>query len=105
MAYLNTSDSSYWISWSNRQGTGMAINSESGVFDFDVEVIKDKEVIIGTFDIIGDTSNPECWGDWTPNSYSPFYTNDDNDTQATPGFETFSLLVLIVLITLLKKKF
>jgi hypothetical protein len=154
-AYLNTSDSSYWLMWNDGQGQGMAINTEEGSFemDFEPEITTSGDTLSATFDVIGtftsgvesygwaaeyttidDTNTNEWWGDWVPNTDSPFYDDlidipsgdddDDNDNQSgdngdgstngnqssnntsgTPGFELLTLLLALMgLIILVMKR-
>jgi hypothetical protein len=103
IAWVNVSDSYYyWLSWTNGQGAGFAVNTEegSGQFDYEPDVIASGDTLTATFDIVGSdpsTSNVwgwaaeytqlnditnEWWGDWIPGEYAPFYgdINGDDDT-------------------------
>jgi hypothetical protein len=128
-AYLNTSDSHYWLTWINDEGLGMAMNIEQGSFEMDMEpditttgnTISATYKIIGTFssDVqlwgwaaeyteYGDTS-AEWWGDWAPNDESPYYGNYTADTasiepsKGTPGFEMMALIIAFAAIVLIIK--
>ncbi len=129
-AYLNTSDSHYWLTWINDEGVGMAMNIEQGSFEMDMEpditttgnTISATYKIIGTFSSdlqlwgwaaeyteYGDTS-AEWWGDWAPNDESPYYENYTADTasiepsKGIPGFEMMALIIAFAAIALFIKK-
>ena len=145
--YLNTSDSNYWLIWTNGEGSGMAISTEEGSFemDFEPEITASGSKLSATFDVIGTFSSDvvlwgwaaeyttsgnitnEWWGDWAPNSNSPFYgdqpeTPDDDDDEngnsgespdgnesddnngGTPGFELLTLFVALIAIIILIRK-
>jgi hypothetical protein len=105
-AYYNTTDTHYWMYWSNGTGMGMASKEDGsgGSFatedDFD---ITDNTISV-TFDAIGDATtvnmygyateytevndiSGEWWGDWIPNDQSP-YTNSVDDTDPSEDDDT-----------------
>jgi len=139
-AYLNTSDATYWMSWMEGEGGGMAMNIEEGSMQWDLEpeITASGSTLSCTFDVVGsDYSNAELWGysteyveagdmnsewwgDWAPETRSPFWGEDNNgngtdtdgtdtdgtDTDGTddngktppsgtPGFETIAIITAI----------
>lgn len=105
-AYLNTSDATYWMSWSNNTGGGLALslNEESMNYDWEPEITVSGNTLSCTFDVVGtDYTNTELWGwaaeyitlgdttqewwgDWAPNEHAPFYgedTSGDGDDSST----------------------
>jgi len=118
--YFNTTDSMYWMSWSNGEGAGMAtmLAGGSGSFDMDPEITASGNTLTGVFDMIGNTTTQdawaqayevtevgnqfqaEWWGDWAPNSKFTGEVDSGEDTTpdgggsntGTPGFE----LVLVI---------
>ena len=103
-AYVNTSDSTYWISWNGGEGFGMAMNEEAMQMDMTPEVTASGNTVTAVFDIVGTfSSGIELWGwaaeysfagdvtedywqDWAPNENDPYYGQDsDNDDDTTPG--------------------
>jgi hypothetical protein len=94
-AYYNSSDSAYYLYWTNGEGFGIAtdIGQTGGSFDFDPDISVSDGTITAVFDIIGETDNvalwgwaaeytnygdqsSEWWGDWAPISYAPFSAED-----------------------------
>jgi len=150
--YLNTSDATYWMSWMEGEGGGMAMNIEEGSMQWDLEpeITVSGNTLSCTFDVVGsDYSNAELWGysteyveagdmnsewwgDWAPETHSPFWgeggddddggdgddndggDGDDNDggssgssgSSGTPGLEAIAVLaaVGISLIILRRRK-
>ena len=151
-AFLNTSDANYWMSWMEGEGGGMAMNIEEGSMQWDLEpeIAVSGNTLSCTFDVVGsDYSNAELWGysteyveagdttsewwgDWAPETHSPFWgeggddddggdgddndggDGDDNDggssgssgSSGTPGLEAIAVLaaVGISLIILRRRK-
>jgi len=104
-AYLNTSDSNYFISWNEGEGTGWAVSTEEGSYnmDFEPDITASGNTITGTFDNIGtfetgieiwgwaaeyttyNDMSSEWWGDWAPENYAMY---DGEDTSETNGDDT-----------------
>jgi hypothetical protein len=106
-AFYNTSDTTYWMSWTNGQGSGigMTISNGSGQFDDDPEITVSGDTLTATFDVLIDTTEvafwgwaaeytsyqnttQEWWGDWAPSEYFPFGelpSIDDNVTDDGAG--------------------
>jgi hypothetical protein len=99
--YLNTSDASYWMSFMNGEGGGMALNTGEGSmkYDWEPEISVSGSTFSCKFDIVGsDYSKEELWGyaaeyieagditkewwgDWAPAEYSPFWGEDDGENE------------------------
>jgi hypothetical protein len=129
-AYLNTSDSQYWLTWINDEGIGMAMNLEQGSFemDSDPKITTMGNTISATYNIIGSFSSDvqlwgwaaeyseygdtsaEWWGDWAPNDESPYYEHYTADpvnmdaANGTPGFEMITLIIAFAAIVFILKK-
>lgn len=99
-AYLNTSDSNYYMAWNNGQGVGWGASTDEGSYqmDYTPEITASGGTITATYDVIGtfetgievwgwaaeyttygDMSN-EWWADWAPESYSMYDEDDSSDT-------------------------
>ena len=94
--YLNTSDATYWMSWMEGEGGGLAMNIEEGSmqYDWEPEITTSDNTLSCTFDVVGsDYTNSELWGyateyveagdmtsewwgDWAPETYSPYWGED-----------------------------
>ncbi len=148
-AMMNTSDSTFLMTYSNGEGGGYAMNTGgvSGQMDFEPVISVNGNTLSCTYNISSEsfegaefwgyaaeytneeyTEQQEWWGDWAPNSNSPFYGdqpetpddgNDENDNGSesqdgnesggnnggTPGFELLTLFVgLIAVIILIRKR-
>jgi len=131
--YLNTSDATYWMSWMEGEGAGLAMNIEEGSmqYDWEPDVTSSDNTLSCTFDVVGSDytnqelwgysteyveagdMNSEWWGDWAPETYSPYWgedvdgdgdgdvdgEGDSNDQQKptteTPGFEILAVIAAI----------
>ena len=98
--YLNTSDSTYMLSWGNGEGFGFGMSSEEGSqqMDFEPEITASGNTISATFDVVGTFSTgvevygfaqefttvgdmtTEFWQDWVPNEDDPFGGQDSGDS-------------------------
>ena len=106
IAWVNTTDAYYWLYWMNGQSTSMAINTQEGSTQFDMD--PDVTVVEGTitcvFDVVGtDIASSEFWGyaaeytnfgvmtqdwwgDWIPGTYAPFWDQEgDGDGDEGEG--------------------
>jgi hypothetical protein len=132
--WYNTTDTSYMAWWVNGTGMGYGSNNSGGyVFG---EVSASGGTITATFNttgitaeeslygyayeyttLTGDTTTNEWWGDWIPNSGSPYkQTSDNGDTDddqtggsdsgsKTPGFEIPLLITaLVVALIMIRRK-
>jgi hypothetical protein len=100
--YYNSTDTSYWMSWSNGTGFGYAMitqqEGETGNFELAENVTASGNTLSATFNILGDTSNvkiwgwaheytemnnvaKEWWGDWAPNTEFPYQIEPNGGTQ------------------------
>jgi len=99
MAWVNTSDATYQLYWMNNQSFGIAISTEEGgtQFDMNPNVTVSGGTITCTFNLVGteDTStdfwgyameytelgdtNQEWWGDWIPGTYAPFWGENGDE--------------------------
>jgi len=134
MAYVNTSDATYWMMWSEGQGSGMAMSTVEGSYemDFEPDITASGNTITCIFNAVGtDYTNPELWcyaveyvavgdtaqewwGDWAPGTYSPFYGEEENGgnggsgtppSSGTPGFETLAVIAALgVVFIILRRK-
>lgn len=144
-AMMNTSDSTYLVTYNDGEGGGYAMNiggGGSGQMDFEPVTTASGNTLSCTYNIssesfsgvefwgyaaeyttYGDITN-EWWGDWAPNSNSPFYDDqpdspdddDDDDDEngnggstnttgtGTPGFEIIILLTAIFAFVLFARK-
>ncbi|OYT29057.1 hypothetical protein B6U98_03335 [Thermoplasmatales archaeon ex4572_165] len=101
-AYVNTSDSTYWISWIEGEGLGMAMNEGAMQMDLEPEITVSGNTVTAVFNVVGTFSSgielwgwaaeysiegditSEYWQDWAPNDYDPYFGDDDDD-DTTPG--------------------
>jgi len=109
-AYLNTSDSNYYLTWNNGEGIGMATSTKDGSYDmdFDPEIVASGNTITATYDNIGtfetgievwgwaaeyttygDMSG-EWWGDWAPESYAMYDDTESKNTGNTDNTDDSS---------------
>ena len=105
MIMMNTSDATYWMSWSEGEGGGFASSVGEGEmkYDFNPEVDSSGGTLSFVFNEtgsdylsvefwgyaaeyaeMGDVTS-EWWGDWAPGEYSPFYGGDDDDDSDSGG--------------------
>ncbi|MBS3748973.1 MAG: hypothetical protein KGY67_04660 [Candidatus Thermoplasmatota archaeon] len=100
-AYLNTSDSNYFLSWNNGEGTGWATSTQEGSYtmDFEPTITANLNTITATFDSVGsfetgielwgwaaeytqhNDMSSEWWGDWAPESYAAYDGTDSDDDE------------------------
>ena len=128
--YYNTTDTSYWLSWANGEGGGLAMSTaQGGIPGAATNVTASGNTFNGTFDILGDASKvafwgwafeytnvtggmtSEWWGDWAPDTQFPYQvanTNPGSSTSQpkTPGFEAVLAIAAIgsALIILKRRK-
>jgi hypothetical protein len=94
-AYYNTTDTTYYMAWTNGTGYGIAQNKNGGMPDFTQNITVTGNTISAVLNIIsnsttnvkiwgwaaeytGDmaqTTTQEWWGDWAPNTAMPYATN------------------------------
>jgi len=99
IAWMNVSNAYYWLSWTNGQSTSIAMNTDEGSVDFDIdpEVTVSEDTLSATFDVIStDTTTTqfwgyaaeytvlndmtnEWWGDWAPAEFAPYYSEETGD--------------------------
>ncbi|DAC72262.1 MAG TPA: hypothetical protein DSN98_06155 [Thermoplasmata archaeon] len=106
--YYNSTDTTYWLSYSN--GTGVGYGMKGGTFNFTSadNVTVSGNTLSVVLDVLGDTSTVELWGyafeytttfgdqtnewwgDWAPNSKLPFTppTGGTTDGNTTGGNTT-----------------
>ena len=104
-AYVNTSDSTYWISWMDGQGAGMAINADAMQMDIEPEITSSGNTVTAVFNVVGTFSSgieiwgwaaeysiegditSEYWQDWAPNDNDPYFgqSSGDDDDDTTSG--------------------
>lgn len=126
-AFYNTTDATYYMTYAN--GTGSCIGISGNYTGFSTgNATASGNTITGTVNLVGtgdksdfygyayeyttfgDTSG-EWWGDWAPQSGSPWYGMDTDDGGdggggggSTPGFEILLALGAIVLVAMMRKK-
>ncbi len=100
--WFNSTDSSYWLSFTNGNGTGFGMKKTGMNFTSSQNVIISEDTMSVVLDALGDTSNvdlwgyaaeyttvgdttSEWWGDWVPNDKFGYDTGDDGtvDTNGT----------------------
>jgi len=119
--------------WMEGEGAGLAMNIEEGSmqYDWEPDVTSSDNTLSCTFDVVGSDytnqelwgysteyveagdMNSEWWGDWAPETYSPYWgedvdgdgdgdvdgEGDSNDQQKptteTPGFEILAVIAAI----------
>ena len=106
--FYNSSDSTYYMTWSDGTGTGIAMSLDTTIGSFDYgEVTAEGGTLSAEFDLIGGTdeselwgwaaeysseeASQEWWGDWAPASYAPFdegdITGNENEDETGDGSE------------------
>ncbi len=125
--YYNTTDASYMIWYSN--GTGMYVATYGSGGAYGENVTASGNTITATIPLVstgekkelwgyaqewaGDDRSGEYWGDWAPQSTSPWYGSDENvngngsddggDKKGIPGFEMVLLAGIIAAILLIRR--
>jgi len=104
-AWYNTTEATYYLSYSNGEGSLFGIGSNYTQFK-QANVTVSGDTITGTVDLVGSGTkvkfwawaatgynmggdSGEYWQDWAPNDYAPELDNgdgDDNGDDSTPGF-------------------
>lgn len=91
--YYNTTDATYWMSYTNGNGTGFGMKKTGMNFTSTENLTVSGNTLSVTLDALGDTSHVELWGwaaeyttlgdvaaewwgDWAPNSKLPFTPPD-----------------------------
>ncbi len=129
IAYYNTTDATYWISYNNGTGTCLAFSNDYTQFATE-NATASGDTISATVDVVGTgqeeefwgyaaqyageigVETAEWWGDWVPEDFAPEFEDGENgengeegdDNGGTPGFELALLVVAIIGITLLKRR-
>lgn len=131
-AFYNTTGATYYMTYANGTGSCMGVSGNYTSFSTG-NVTASGNTLTGTVNMVGsgaesnfygyayeyanfgDTSG-EWWGDWAPQSDSPWYgtgaTNNSGDNGgtggggggSTPGFEMVLALGAIALVVMLRKK-
>jgi hypothetical protein len=130
IAWVNTSDAFYWLYWMDGQSSSMAMNTEEGSMQFDLEpnVTVSSNTITCTFNVVGTDGTAsefwgytaeytefgditkEWWGDWIPGTYAPFWgqngdgDGDGNGDDGTPGFEAIAVIAAIALVFIILRR-
>lgn len=106
MVYFNSTDTSYWLEYSNGTGGGWGIKKTGMNFTSAENVTISGNTLSIVLDALGDTSKVdlwgyafeytlvgdqttnEWWGDWAPNTKIPFSTTQDGNTGNDTGDNT-----------------
>ena len=100
--YYNTTDATYWLSYTNGTGTGFGMKKTGMNFTSSENVTISGNTLSVVLDVLGDTSNVELWGwaaeyttfgnvaaewwgDWAPNSKLPFTPGTGGNTGNNTG--------------------
>ena len=99
-AIMNTSDSTYLMTYTNGEGGGyaMSIGTGAGQMDFEPETTVSGNTLSCTYTVVGESFDgaefwgyateytqvgditAEWWGDWVPEDTSPFYGTESDDS-------------------------
>lgn len=132
--YYNSTDTAYFMYWSNGTGTGFAIKQGGGGYESATNFAVTTDTISAEFTVLGDTSNVELWGwavqyttygdqtkewwgDWAPDAKFPYAGQTGGNTTGgnnnnggstsgtkTPGFEIVPLIAAVAITAILLKK-
>jgi hypothetical protein len=125
LAYYNTTDANYWMTYNNGQGGCYGTSTTGTNFSFGNATVAGN-TLTATVDAVGTGSkeafygfaaeyteygntNAEWWGDWAPQGRSPWHGINNggggNDDNGTPGFELVLLLsAACIAIMMLRRK-
>jgi PGF-CTERM protein len=106
-AFYNTTDTTYYLSWSNGSGAGIASKQGGSAYDFVQNFTISGNTLSAVFNVLGSTTSSELWGyaaqyttigtnqtanewwgDWAPNSKIPFSTTPGGNTGNNTGGNT-----------------
>ena len=120
-AYYNTTDANYYMTYHNGQGGCYGMSTSGTNFSFGNATALGN-TITATVDTLGTgekdafygwaaeyteygNANAEWWGDWAPQSRSPWHGIDnDGDDNGTPGFELVLAMGSILVIVFIKQR-
>ena len=129
--YYNSTDTQYWLSYTNGSGSGFGMKGMNFTSEQNVTISDGKLSVV--LDTLGDTSKVdlwgyaweytttpgsqtgEWWGDWAPNEKFTYNTGTpgDNETpgndssspeKKTPGFEVVAVIAAVAIALILVRR-